>query len=365
MHQKFACKIANKNKNRSRTVLTNYMKLYIDASYVLGMCPCRLKLEKDSGKYVIVEGSWLFKIFCCLYAVLGTFWVIMHIILAFPKDRSGPSHYFNVLYRFLSCVAKKIIMWKFWVQKQELCNILNFILDRKNYLGTGNHAPKVGRKGTILILLIYVSIGISDFITGRAAIPWNYLPPGWKWSGHWWWTTMVKVGRFQVRLDNSSMHADSNYVPEFSITDRILGVLSAIGWLQRRMFGGFADLFLLIGAITLWSVVQAFISPLRMSRTPAEFMEAWSVTSQTEKKPCWPEVIEGYNNLKKLTDLINQTYGNIAAIFVAVAIFDYSTTIGNLVDGRLENWIMMTGMIFYVTTSYTTLLLCANISHSV
>lgn len=346
--------------------LTNYIRVYIDASFVLGMCPFRLKLQRDFGKYTVIQGSWIFKVFCVCYTILGAFWVILDIRLAFPNYRKNPSLYFHIIYKLMSCIAKGICIWKFWFGKQEFCDILNFILDKRNSLNIGYHSAKVGKKGTILILIIFISMGLSDFITGRAVTPWSYRPAGWRWSLNWWWTTMIKAGRCHIRLDSTSMFLNSSYVPDISLMDKTLGVLSAIGLFHRRIFGAFSDLFLLFAAITMWSVVQLFTMPLRTNTCVSDGLsDTKHVIIQIEKKIGWQVVFEKYRNLRRFADLINRTYGNLTGVFVAVAVLDYSTTVGNLVDGKFENWSLMMGMTFYVSNSYATLLICASVCHLV
>lgn len=283
---------------------TYYIKIYLDAAYFLCLSPFRLDLRvklDTKTPYYSTKSWWPQKTFCAILTVLSLIWLIRDIRIAFPKDPKNPSQHFRFAMEVSDTVFKLLVIKLFWVDQNKVVNLVNFML-KKDISNYSHSRQKFSARKCMCngLIIMYTGMALGYWITGTEIF--GALDNGFNFQ---WWNWLKEAGKF-----NSFLFTDSSMSPE---VDSLLASLAAVQFLQRRMLGAYADLFVLIVAVTLHSAVRTLTESLQMDATS---------TSQELMVPRWPVIQERYKVLKRLCKMINSMIGtNVTCLIAFVSLF--------------------------------------------
>lgn len=204
--------------------LTNFIKIYTDFAYFLFISPVRFSRFPNTGHFYL-KSWWPQKLLSFLCSFLSVFWLLAMIRQSVPmENEKNPSIYFALVLNIIGLSVKFTTVKKFWWNKHELQNILNFIIRDSQELPLDKHIlDKASRKiGVYILCTVYALVGLSNFATGRGL---GHISD---WSLEWWWSGAAKYGCYNFFLSNSTC-----FTLTTSYWSGVVGFLSAIGFYQR------------------------------------------------------------------------------------------------------------------------------------
>lgn len=116
-----------------------------------------------------------------------------------------------------------------------------------------------------------------------------------------------------------------------------------------------------MAVLTLWSscmgFANSFLGPGSSPSLHATILP---------KGKLWSDVSKHFEQLKRLTNLINQTFGKMTTCFLAAAIIDHAITLDEIIaKASSSDWSKWIGLIFYFGDTIVVLSFAANICHQV
>lgn len=358
----------------NRVEAFNFLKIYIDFAFYLGICPFRLELVNQqlglqgtvTRKRYTTRSYLPQKLICASSSFLGFLWFLSTFrTTLFPNVKRSSrihstkyliqaSYYVGVVGGFISLLLKSTAVLKFWAAGGKLVSILNFILDGDCNTGNKNvniysstddslTCSRISKKvGVTLICLAYTIGGISNWIMGYGL---GHISD---WSWKWWWEGVVKSSHFNFFLGNATF-------PSQRHLELPIGILGVIGFFNRQLISYFLDLFLLMNILTLWSLSRAFSAMLvqncvHLRGTKMKWGRIflardliWKLQmepgqlSRNNKVIDWQKIDVYFKSLRNLAGLINNLVGTHLTLFLADNVLYYSTTFHQVFILEWEN----------------------------
>lgn len=110
--------------------LINFLKTYIDFAYFLCLCPFRLVEDQETNQFIAYT-CWPHTILCAVIRLLGVVSDISSYSDMIPTDRNNPAMYFLMLLNFNIILAVLNILKIFWLKKQQVVDLANFMVSSK------------------------------------------------------------------------------------------------------------------------------------------------------------------------------------------------------------------------------------------
>lgn len=142
-----------------RQLLTNFLKVYFDASYFLFCCPFRLVPLQNNG---FTTKSWMpHRILCAFTALSSALFILYEIVQSIPSNSRNPSAYFEFVSWIFDLISILCTINQFWRNQQGFVNIMNYIVERE-----GNHVPVPDSglwflKKKFILVICLICIGFS------------------------------------------------------------------------------------------------------------------------------------------------------------------------------------------------------------
>lgn len=227
--------------------LTNFLRFFVDASFLIFLCPFRLRLVENEGKQMPVyigKSWWPQGILCAIFTGLGSLWVFREVRVTLPQGTNNPSLHFRLVANVIDSLLKLVTVKRLWLNRQDIVDAVNYMLYMKIPCNAHDTSESLKRRKnwlpiiiSISLILIYNTFSLSIFIAGSG--PKNSNMP---WSVQRWWLEMVEAGRINFFLEegkfNITSEEDQNKaLANVSTLEEFLAVLAAIGYLQRYATG--------------------------------------------------------------------------------------------------------------------------------
>lgn len=389
--------ISTNLRHQKRKELTNFLVIYIDFAYFLLLSPFRL-IRNETGNFT--AKSWLpQKICCALFTILSIFWLIRELRLSVPtnaKQSKNPSKHFEMLLALLSFLVKGITVKKLWFNQAGLLDIVNWIAKNDECDGTPALPVVVKRKMWItqksairLICSLYTVMVLTNLGIGRGLHGSSYGTDGDNeaWSLEWWWRKMEVAGQYNF-FCISSHYSPVGGSGGGGIGQMLIAIPSLIGFITRHVLGSYADLFLLMAVLTVWTALKSFSLILEGSSEDEYLMSVFMSKVQVitlsrhpnykcggflagGRESKWVKVENYLKSIKILSKLINQVFGSHVTIFVLEAVVYYATSFDQVFieshrgDGGRghQEYGAMIRLVFYFTSACIILLFSADVCH--
>lgn len=222
------------------STVTNLLKRYFDTMYCLCCCPFHLiRVAPGPPKFSNLfqrenvfhkQGNWIQNISCVILLIIDVPWLFRDITTFrfLLNSLKNPTVHFLQILKTTHSIQKAILVKLFWWNNHEIQYLLNLIHSVEEELGKSK--SRLGRNFVALLLCFgYTGAAILEVITGAGIVGLDEAGHFHDQSEHWWWwSAMVKAGRSNMFLGNSS-RGDSE---EFSIQEHIIAGFTAIGWIH-------------------------------------------------------------------------------------------------------------------------------------
>lgn len=352
-----------------------FLKIYFDAAYVFCLCPYRLRRDKPGSRTTYIRASWWpQKVLCAAFTFSGIPWFFlffrMFLTTSTTKDAST---YFKIVGTLLDTFLKLVTLKQFWMNGSSVVEIVNKVAGQEKKRPRNNEIYiKI-----VTFALIFVYVGVSVYFWANSAPnpPFKatrhvsiadtdeYNPPG-GWSANGWWISMIETGKFNFFIErkNATTNLDEgNFQVEI-----LLGIFTAVGFLQKQLIGTFTDLFLLVSGLTFHFSVKQFRSELpKVASMHADYNQVGSTkTIQPENLPTWIDIYQQFKSIKRLSRMINQYLGTNVTCFISTAILFFATSLDDIVTERQKS-IMLIRVIFIYCNYGAILIVAADINHQI
>lgn len=309
-----------------------FLKVYLDFSYYLCLCPFHLKFRK--GK-LYLESWWFQKWYWILFALVGQFWCIREIRDAIPTDMRNPSAYFRLVNSFFNTCGKWVILYSYLTKAEDYLKLLNLFCDlekkfQKDITNICAFPVSLLRRKrvaylynafnlTVALLAIVFGLGL-DFYNdedGNLAGENNY------WGT--WIRKLISTSRHVFFLDDSVSVVTLNY---YDVKLWLLTTAGFFGFLHRRICGVYHDVLVSLIPISLWIPTKAFAELLKYSWRPSS-----EVNNHIDFNAVviWRNVQSYYDTLKDLQNILNNIGGHLYTIFLILTVLYYSTGLDSLI----------------------------------
>lgn len=357
--QKIIRKLPKSDTNRARLLpelsghssTIYFLKFYLDWAYYLCLSPFKLKVNSLGQFY---PHTWLPQtLLSAAFSVLGYFWIIRDIRLSIPTEPTNPSLYFLMILIFMFFCILTLTTKQLWMNQSEITNIVNFIAETKLSSSTENHG--LMKFAALIACFVYTGNGLAATVAGEHSGPsCNVTTSG--SDPQRWWQAIVTSGRYNFFMEHhhqysSSWQLDSSQEQVLTIQDGLIGVLAAIGFLNRRLFVAYCDLLLLMATLSLSVTARAFASTLT---------ENGSGSTTATRKLSWPEVRQNYNLLKEMANKINNLLGTNVTLFLVKSILYYAIGFK-----KVHSWTSLCFVMTYFAGASFGLIITADICHQV
>lgn len=335
--------------------LTSFIKIYFDATYFLCISPFHLRLNRLQMTPLYSATSWwLQKVACGVLTLLACLWMIREVRLSIPGDAQNPVAHFRFVMAILNCVFKLIIIKLFWTGQGEIVKLVNFILE--NNLGCDVHHGRkffTEKRGAFALILIYTGMALGSVAT------WTEIYKKDLYQFELTWRGLMDAGRINIFLPQDFSDASD-------IISIGFGILAAIEFYQRTIFGLYSDLFILMVVLTLHMAAKSLA--LSLPRNEDETSVASGLSSKN--KPClmrrWLAVKGQFKALKRLSRMINKIVGTNITCMISYAILFSATSLDTVfITEGAQNYFRVMKAIFLYLDLLSVFLVSANTCHQV
>lgn len=224
--QKFNYKMDTKKLTVAKSS-ANFLKVYLDLTFYLCICPFRVVYIYDHKKHCghyIAKSYLAQKLLCIIFTSLGMFWLVRLTLHYRPSfhDTTRPSDYFEIVFSIADLLQKSMTIGMFWVFQQNSLSILNFIVDENNSLAPPHLT--ISKVGVALLYLPFTMIGMLGFASGRGLVR---LDNSW-WNLNSWWDA-VKCTSQNIYFVQPMQGCD----PSSTLLNTVFSVIGTIGLLYR------------------------------------------------------------------------------------------------------------------------------------
>lgn len=307
--------------------LEHFLKTYFNTAHNLLLCPFHISSKNlicPQQRYTLIKSNWLQKLLSGFLFILNFFWILSEIRKYIPHETDNPRFYFSMVHGLVDTALKVVTFKQFWWNQQEILGMINLASGCERSDG-----PNTKHISTILATLTVI-ISFYFWILGPGAT----LP----WSLATWWGSLMRRGRFNFFLEKQ-------FIDTWAV-DAIIGCLTSVAYLHRKVFGMFTDFLIIMAVLTAHQATRNFIEKLQ----PDEIT--------------WEYVQGEYEKLKRLFESINSFLGkNMACRLVVISLtwaFSYDIYFRNGTDGFSRIFYFL-----YHAGSIIVLLACADICQQV
>lgn len=336
-----------------------FIKVYFDAAFILCLCPFRFDKCSVIGSDVhyLMKIRVSQKLLCVVLTFLGSLHLVKELRYDTPSDTRDPAMYFKLGCTFFDTLLKVVTMKQFWLDGNKLLNLVNFKI--KNMTAPSTTWKVFGISLNVKLLgivmtCIYIAHGAIKWIAGPAGFIFTMgtrmeTQTIQDWSLEWWWDSMIKIGRLNFFLDENEVYS----------VDVVIGVLAAMGYLQRRLWGLFTDLYILVMALTLHSVVSVFIKDLIHEGDE-------DIDDHILDTP-WSVIHTRFQDLQKMAKMINRIIGTNVTILLIFMVLYGATSMDELIFNPVgPKDFVRYGLVGFLYLSYGTILwVSGDICHQV
>lgn len=307
------------------------LKLFFNTAHALFICPFYLSKTSKQG-YVLKTKLW-HKVICILYAALGTLWLLGEIRLSIPPaDKRNPRIYFKMASTLVDTIFKMIFLKQLWWNQVDILNIVSF-LEASKFTKFSKQHGRISRIKLGLTSLFIFYVGCSTFVWSVGTTPQFPL------TLENWWNGMVAQGGYNFFLESGGSNSWGK--------EAVAGCLTAIGYYQRRTWGTYTDLLVIVVVFMLYQAVCRFIDKLRIE---AE----------------WDDVRGEYKKLAKLCELANSFIGSNLACTLTIMIITMATGLHGAFFTSEKTVPLQRFFVFhYSMSSLAVLYGCSDICHRV
>ncbi len=321
--------------------LTNLYKVLFDFSYFMLLSPFRLKYNKITNSFLVVENR-IQKILCGITYVLLSIWLFGFIRRNCPTNTKSAAQVSVLLQSIASTLTKLVLLYSYWIYQNDFAQILNFIASTRINLIDSNSkfAITVTKKYFVrTVFLTLVAIGTQDWITGN-----GIQEDIWKisdWSINWLLGRILAVTRYTYFVDGNVEATTEINLTSLSVGNATLLVVGSYGLFVRLVMAGYPNICFICVTLTLWIAVKSFSNLLTYESGNLD----------------WPQVYSHFVILKKLSRLINATLGSNLIWYTLNQIFYFATSLDDiLLEGGVSGlkhvqWHLIVGLVYYLATN--------------
>lgn len=246
--------------------------------------------------------------------------------------------YFKSTIIILDIFFKLLTIKQFIVNREDFLKLVSFV---GNMLPAASTTSSYGTSATkvvpMLMALVYTSLGFIRWIIGPVGFVFTKdtvrgsTAASTEWTLKWWWLAMVADGRFNFFLEQErQIIAPSTW--QFSCNtavDTILGIVTAIGFFQRRLIGYYTDFLVLAMCMTLHTAVKRFIENLQLEQGDIN-QDKLTITSELRTLANAKEsaatafslTYRQFREMQKLARMINRLVGtNVTCVIIFTILF--------------------------------------------
>lgn len=281
-----------------------FLKTYFNACYHLLLCPFNVTKKashsQEKAHYVITEANLARKILCSFLYFLDFFLLLGEIRAVIPGRTNNLGLYFLMMHAVCDTVLKLVALKQFWWNLQEVAHIINFASTCGSSATLHNaiytRSPKFISK---MLVITFTTFAVYFWASG------TYHLHTTSWSPTTWWNGLISWGRFSFFLEGE-------FTDNWAI-DAIIGSLTCISFLHRKIFGGYTDLLIIMAAVTV-------------QRATANFLEVLYL----EDGARWHYVRREYETVKRLCARINTFWGKNIGLRLVVLILTWAFSINDM-----------------------------------
>lgn len=360
------------SESNTKVKLARFWQIFFDFQFFLFCCPFRIKIKSDPlspTKRNCVATSFLpQKLLCGILTFVNIFWIIHWVRLKFPPKKDNPSDYLVLVAQINTSILRVALFKVYWFGKENVVKIVNFIVDDESSI------PVPLSKSILLNTLGKVIFFVWCALVGILGVAYVYLRVVSDYKSDF---TLGPAILFKTReiffLGNATIAASPN--EPLSTAEIIISILTAISDIHQEMFYTFLILGATVPILSLWSVVTAFTDQITVDTddTIEELNELISdkisvIKDMGKVVDQWPLVQKQYEAVKKLSTLINNTFGLTFACVIAQLILYYSTLVNHyhfLNWANSLNYLTFSNLLVDLCTMFAAVLLAGSICSQV
>lgn len=336
----------------------NFLRYFFSATFLLCLSPFRICINKADERFsnkrpIFVIKSWFpQKIICAILTLLGCFWILRELRTSIPTKGKNPTQHFNFVSQAFHSILKLITIKQFWCRKESILKIVQFISNvETDWIGL-SPVKQHSKSWRSHLLATVLPIALISLYAGIAFINW-VIGPGIsvfavssdnivkdEWSIDLWWMGMIRDSRFNFFLPSPG----NSKIAEISQFDYVLAALTSLGYLQRRIFGMYTDLFIVLAVMGFYQTTSAFKQSLDDCKS-------------------WSKIHEYFKILKRLSNLMNGLFGSNVALLATFVMAFFPVTLDALITQR-NAW-KLASILFYYCNYVATFLISAAAANQV
>lgn len=326
----------------------NFLKYYVDASFILCLCPFRTVRTSPVRDMHDLKGTlsyltWLpQKIICILFTILGGISVLGELRMSLPSGNKTPYLHFHLVAEVFDSLLKVATVYQFWMRKQDILKIIEILEVKEKGVNPENFFNRPWPPKTLIgaVISVYTTAAVINWIIGPGVQVYVSIvdePTSNSWCISRWWLEMVKWGHHNFFLKSKLSQNISCYTKEnLTHSQIIVGALSTLGYLHRRLLGSYTDLLILGIAISVRRANATFTKLLDFNNF-----------STTE----WPDCLNRFQSLQQLTKQVNNLLGTNISLIVAYTVAFLAISLDAVFVNQEESHNF--GKIFKVVFSYS------------
>lgn len=350
--------------------LGEFWQIFFAFQYTLFCCPFRVVkacVSDSNSTYSFQAVEWRpQKILCGIFTMTNIFWMQFYIREAIPDNHNNPSEYLNLMSQMNTAILKLSLLKIYWFEQHDILKILN-------YFGGNNtnsfYIFNAKNRRSWIVAKVFLVLWCTSY--PALSVVENIL---WVKSqtqaGAFWMTTMINMGRKAFFLEYFTSELIT-LNQSLSTTTAIFSIFIKASHFNQLTFYLHRVILIILPLMTLWAAVNGFIGRLHLEKdkgshiTPAEFSVFVQNVHHCKPSMRWSAVKEDYNELKRLTIMINSLYGLTFTCFVVNTVFYYSTKFSRYIFMELDDAEIIFNFIYIILilcSTFPTFILAGNIS---
>lgn len=345
----------------------DYISIYINYGYYLGICPFRIT-NKQNSTVNIEPGikqvqspqikNWLpQKVFCLFGHILAFFWLIEKLRQSESSKKRDAAYYIRIGDLILGVLIKVVVLKKMWFNQDYFLQLINYIRNKTYIFKLQETSSTI----MVYILCVYNTILSLASICGGV----HMWPRGDKntWNSTLWFDKMMVASKHLFFIENHRNQTNLNFSFIQSWDEYIFFSFATFGFVQRHMLSFYGDIRLVVSVYTLWIATAHFHCQIKESNMQ-------QISNENDKcfvkKLSWKTVDCNFKDLKQLSEILNNLIGTqVTCMLLQFTFHDARTIVG--FRKRLDNhdWGGLVRKLTYTGTSFGFLWFAANACHKV